>query len=574
MTFALYLATGLPFFIGVACCALAPVADWLGERLRRVAIPLLAGGVLVMAVSATPVPWPIVVVGLSAAVGWQIARRRSSRAGRRVAAGCGVLLVSVATWAGAVEFAHARTPRLPAGGGRLLVVLGDSLSAGIGDGVETWPGLLGREHGIDVRNLAAPGATTQGARGQAEAIPVGAEVVAVLVGGNDYLQGRAAADFERDLDAVISRAGERGRRVVMFELPVLPGGNGYVGAQRRVAARYGAVLVPRWRLAVALAGGGATSDGLHLSAAGQPAVAGIAWEVIGPAFANSPPASAPAAEIAAVPSAPLLDESVDAAESRPVAPLQRDARPLRLVTWNVQKCVGGVEAIVERLRAIDADVIFLQELVGPAGGGAVEDQTRRIADELSMYSFSDCGRLDDARVQCIAVLSKLPLRDGEMLCTAEDRAFGVSAVVDGPGGAVRVVCVHLAGTWRLEPVHVAETTARREAECAALAAWVELRLGDERLGVQAVAAGDLRPGEPLVIAGDFNPVSGECVERLGRVLTRVEGIGATFPSSLPVLELDRVFCSPMLRVRSARCDESVVSDHRAVVVELERTAAP
>lgn len=571
VTFALYLATGIPFFVGVACCALAPAADRFGGRRRWLAIPLLAAGVLGVAISATPVAWPIVVAGFAAAVGWLIARRWSSSAGRRIGAGCAILLVLVAICAGGLEIPHALTPRLPSGEARLLVVLGDSLTAGIGDGVEAWPERLAREHAIEVRNLAAPGATTQGARRQAEAIPAGADVVAVLVGGNDYLQGRAPGDFERDLDAVVSTAAARGRRVVMFELPALPGGNGYVAAQRRVAGRYGVVLIPRWRLALALAGGGATSDGLHLSPAGQAAVARIAWEVMGPGFAtvtrttpDSQATEAGAAHRGAEENsrphggqAIAEPDGVAEVDERPAETATGNAARLRIATWNVQKCVGGVEAIVERLRAIDADVLCLQELVGPAGSGGIEDQTRRLADELSMYAFSDCGRLDDERVQCIAVLSKLPLRDGELLRTAEDRAYGVSAVVDGTGGAVRVVCVHLAGTWRLEAAHVAETTARRQAECAALAAWVE------------PGGAGLRWGESIVIAGDFNPVSGECVERLGRVLRRVEGIGATFPSSLPVLELDRVFCGEGLRVRGVRLDESTVSDHRAVVVELQ-----
>ncbi|MCC6359958.1 MAG: hypothetical protein IT450_14535 [Phycisphaerales bacterium] len=579
MTFALYLATGIPFFVGVACCALAPAADRFGGRRRWLAIPLLAAGVLGVAISATPVAWPIVVAELAAAVGWLVARRRTSRAGRRSAAGCAVLLVFVAIGAAGIEIPHSVTPRLPDGEARRLVVLGDSLSAGIGDGVETWPGRLAQEHAIEVRNLASPGATTQGARVQAEAIPADADVVAVLIGGNDYLQGRTAGDFERDLDAVVSTAAARGRRVVMFELPVLPGGNGYVAAQRRVAGRHGFLLIPRWRLAMALAGGGATSDGLHLSAVGQAAVARIVWEVIGPGFAKAT-GTTPKSQATQSVSGDGAASRVAEADGRALGPAEVDgesggieetgegpdmsggapAVPLRIATWNVQKCVGGVEAIVERLRAIDADVVCLQELVGPAEGGGIEDQTRRIADELSMYAFSDCGRLDDERMQCIAILSKTPLRDGELLRTAEDRAYGVSAVVERPGGVVRVVSVHLAGTWRLEPAHVAETTARREVECPGLAAWVAQRWDAGR--------GD----EALVIAGDFNPVSGECIERLGRVLARVEGIGATFPSSLPVLELDRVFCSSMLRVRSVRCDDSVVADHRAVVVELERAA--
>lgn len=607
MTFALYLASGLPLLIGAALCAAAPAVDRLRGRQRGVAVALLIVGVVLIALSATPSPWPVVLAGFVSAIGWVTLRRRAKVRQRRAAGGCAILLAIAAICLAAVEISRAMTPRLAVSDARRLVVLGDSLSAGLGDGVETWPGRLAREHGIAVVNLASAGATTQGARRQAEAIPEDADVVAVLIGGNDYLQGRPAADFERDFEAVLAAAGRPGRRVVVFELPVPPLGNAYLAAQRRVAERHDAVMIPRWRLALALAAGGATSDGLHLSAAGQDAVARIAWEVIGPTFAtnagvarlaerpslpgaadgaetagegrsrmddgssvaaaddesvsDSPAGSASGASLTADPPMAADDDGESAADPQTAPPGEAEARPLRLVTWNVQKCEGGVEAIVERLRAIDADVVCLQELVGPGEGSAVEDQARRIADELGLFVHSDCGPLDGSRVQCIAILSKTPLRDAEVLRTAEDRGYGIAARVKRREGAVRVVCVHLAGTWRLEAAHVTETTARREAECAALAEWIRRGAADER------AEG------PLVIAGDFNPVSAECVERLSRVMTCVEGIGATFPSSLPVPELDRVFCGEGLRVRGVRLDESTVSDHRAVVVEFGTATA-
>jgi acyl-CoA thioesterase-1 len=68
----------------------------------------------------------------------------------------------------------------------------------------------------------------------------------------------------------------------MQELPLPPLGNRYGVAQRALAKKYGAALVPKWCLAWVLAKEGATVDGLHLSERGNRSLARRFGSVLGP----------------------------------------------------------------------------------------------------------------------------------------------------------------------------------------------------------------------------------------------------------------------------------------------------
>lgn len=92
--------------------------------------------------------------------------------------------------------------------------------------------------------------------------------------------------------------------------------------------------------------------------------------------------------------------------------------------------------------------------------------------------------------------------------------------------------------------------------------------------LQAIARDAQLVSNPVIIAGDSNTPDGGRVLRdhfsdwtdaFDRVGT---GFGYTFPSQAPWLRLDRVWVTPRLRVISVRQDNSVRSDHRALVVEL------
>lgn len=223
---------------------------------------------------------------------------------------------------------------------------------------------------------------------------------------------------------------------------------------------------------------------------------------------------------------------------------------LRLVTWNIQKCEGGINAVTGELSAMRPDVVLLQESIEPAAGSSHANQTQQIAAAMKMQAVSSCGRLDDERRQCIAVLSRFPIRESHELSTAADRAYALAATIDMNGQRATVVCVHLAGTWRLDLRHVAETSNRREQECRALADWAA------------------KQSKPTIIAGDFNPVSVEALASLGRSIRQVDGIGATFPSNCPAMTLDRAFASSHWSVKAVEVVDSQTADHRPIVFEI------
>ena len=166
----------------------------------------------------------------------------------------------------------ARTPGvalLPAGSP--VFVIGDSLSAGLGNSdAGTWPRLLAARLALPVSNLARAGATLADGTHQAAGIPRGEPAILLVeLGGNDLLGEATPETFERDLAALLAVLKADGRKVAMFELPLLPFQNRYGRIQRRVCADHDVTHLPRYLLAGAVALPGHAADGLHLSPEGH-----------------------------------------------------------------------------------------------------------------------------------------------------------------------------------------------------------------------------------------------------------------------------------------------------------------
>jgi acyl-CoA thioesterase-1 len=172
------------------------------------------------------------------------------------------------------------TPWLPALGNPPVFIVGDSLTAGVGGPIETWPGLLGREHAVTVHDLSVAGADATTALRQAERISGQRSLVIVEIGGNDILRGYPAAVFERGLDALLTRIRQGNHTIVMLELPLPPFCNRYGEAQRQLARRHGVWLIPKRVLLRILTTPGATHDTIHLSASGHQLMAEAIWSVI------------------------------------------------------------------------------------------------------------------------------------------------------------------------------------------------------------------------------------------------------------------------------------------------------
>jgi acyl-CoA thioesterase I len=282
----MHLASGESLFSGAGLLLLALLVSlWCRTRWTRLLRNLVAWSALVLILgSSTPHPTLVDVLFAGLFVGWLAAeeieriRRRFAPARARILLACVVILVA------AVEFPHLQTPELPPATGMRLYVLGDSISAGIGDGYPPWPEVLAAKVRVPVTNLAMAGATVGEAVAWARRVAEHDAVVLVEIGGNDLLNGTSSEEFERHLRALLAALNHPERLVVMLELPLVPFFAGYGRAQRRLAEEHGVFLVPKRIFAGVLATPGATADGLHLSAAGTRLMAERLLPILAPAL--------------------------------------------------------------------------------------------------------------------------------------------------------------------------------------------------------------------------------------------------------------------------------------------------
>jgi acyl-CoA thioesterase I len=70
----------------------------------------------------------------------------------------------------------------------------------------------------------------------------------------------------------------------MFDLPLPPLYNEFGRIQRRLAAQYGVLLIPKRVLVDVIARDGATLDSIHLTERGHQRMAEVVWRVIEPAY--------------------------------------------------------------------------------------------------------------------------------------------------------------------------------------------------------------------------------------------------------------------------------------------------
>jgi endonuclease/exonuclease/phosphatase family metal-dependent hydrolase len=245
------------------------------------------------------------------------------------------------------------------------------------------------------------------------------------------------------------------------------------------------------------------------------------------------------------------------------------APSLRVLTVNAHKGFGFLNRrfilreLRDAVRAVSADVVFLQEVLGSHAHHArrlkdwpASPQYEYLADTIwsqhaygrnAVYPHGDHGN---------AVLSRFPIRSYEN----HDASIGSEArgllhcVLDVPGLAdgVHAICVHLG----LRESH-------RQHQLERLCAVIER---------------EVPPGAPLVVAGDFNDWRLVAHERLYRcaglseVFVATFGRAArTFPARWPVLRLDRIYARHA-RVQPLRLPPrpwSHLSDHAPLAAQIE-----
>lgn len=290
MDWLIYLfGSGIVFFFGVGGILLAVLLSAVdeGRWQTRAARLLSLVGLLLMALSAAPLPYWLYAVASGATLLWLVAERANNaklQSKRKWLRGFVVAMWLVCL---AIEIPYHIAARITAKGEPIFYIIGDSVTAGMGvRDQERWPQMLARSHPIEFVDLSQMGATCASAMKQAEHLPTQGGLLLLEIGGNDLLGSTPVEQFAVDLEQLLSRVCADDRTVLMFELPLPPLCNQYGRVQRSLAAKHGVLLVPKRIFASVLATPGATLDSIHLAPLGHQQMADTVWELVRPAYGN------------------------------------------------------------------------------------------------------------------------------------------------------------------------------------------------------------------------------------------------------------------------------------------------
>jgi acyl-CoA thioesterase-1 len=175
-----------------------------------------------------------------------------------------------------------------------IVILGDSLTAGLGLAPEqAYPALLQKRLDaaglkFEVVNAGVSGDTSAGGLRRIDWVLEGdVKILVVALGGNDALRGLPVEQLRDNLMTITDRAKARGIKVILAGMEAPPNfGPAYTAAFRQtyrdVARQQGAVLIPFLLDGVAGLPEMNQGDGIHPTAAGAETVADTVWSALRP----------------------------------------------------------------------------------------------------------------------------------------------------------------------------------------------------------------------------------------------------------------------------------------------------
>jgi acyl-CoA thioesterase-1 len=182
----------------------------------------------------------------------------------------------------------------PARGERVVVALGDSLTAGFGVATdEAFPARLEARlrtegYGYRVVNAGVSGDTTAGGLRRVDwALRASPEVVIVALGANDGLRGQSPQATRTNLEEIVTRLQAAGARVLLAGMRLPPNYGGeytkdFEAIFPEVARRTKVALMPFLLDGVAGVPRLNQADGIHPTAAGQQIIADRLWPYLKP----------------------------------------------------------------------------------------------------------------------------------------------------------------------------------------------------------------------------------------------------------------------------------------------------
>lgn len=243
---------------------------------------------------------------------------------------------------------------------------------------------------------------------------------------------------------------------------------------------------------------------------------------------------------------------------------------LRLLSWNVHKCIGGLdrryrpERVIASVGHYAPDVVLLQEVDADARRSNYDAQVERLGDALGLRHrvWFPNVRVRGGGSYGNAILSRFPIRDAhnhDLTIVGRKRRSVLHAKLR----------VRVAAAGRIRTIHV-----------------FNLHLGlleaDRRRQLMRFLASHpfvhLHRRTPILVAGDFNDVYGTLGGRL-LVPAGFRGLHRpirTFPAYAPLRPLDAVFVRGDLQLRRVQAGRAATartaSDHLPLVCDLELAA--
>jgi len=243
---------------------------------------------------------------------------------------------------------------------------------------------------------------------------------------------------------------------------------------------------------------------------------------------------------------------------------------LSIVTWNIHKGFSQfnrrmmVHELRERLRALDADIVFLQEVQGRHEGHAerhedwpAEPQHEFLAADVWENHAYGRNMVYDHGHHGNAILARFPIlsahnQDVTRLRFEKRGLLHCAVAVPDQPHPLHCVCAHLSLFGR-----------SRRHQYDALATFIET---------------NVPRAAPLIIAGDFNDWRGRACDLLAPRLDLVEVFAGedarpsrSFPAALPLFRLDRIYVRGLSITECAVHHGppwSTISDHAALSASL------
>ena len=246
---------------------------------------------------------------------------------------------------------------------------------------------------------------------------------------------------------------------------------------------------------------------------------------------------------------------------------------MRILTLNIHKGFSWgnrrfvLHQVREAIRSCEADIVFLQEVVGENRKHAKnypawpeQAQHEFLADSVwSSFAYGKNAIYPHGH-HGNAILSRFPILHSEKVDIStnrfEQRGFLFSTIgIPGCREPLTCICIHL-GLFAVS----------RRKQLRLLGQYIEKHVPSQA---------------PLIVAGDFNDWNGLSVIRFltdsdltDAIETSAGRKARTFPAGLPILPLDRIYTAGLRVTSCTTYDQGVwkkLSDHAALLIEGEVT---